>query len=64
MLARRARRLMRQNLGWALGYNALALPLAVAGFIHPVIAAIAMTLSSLCVLLNSLRMNVRRDAER
>jgi P-type E1-E2 ATPase len=62
MLARRARRLMRQNLGWAIGYNALALPLAVAGFVHPVIAAIAMTLSSLCVLLNSLRMNVRREA--
>ncbi|MDN6180826.1 MAG: cation-translocating P-type ATPase [Halomonas subglaciescola] len=63
-LARRARRLMRQNLGWAIGYNALALPLAVAGFVHPVIAAIAMTLSSLCVLLNSLRMNVRREAEK
>lgn len=61
MLARRARRLMRQNLAWAVGYNALALPLAVAGFIHPVIAAVAMTLSSLCVLLNSLRMNMRRS---
>lgn len=55
-MARRARRLMRQNLAWALGYNALALPLAMAGWVQPVIAAIAMTLSSLCVLLNSLRM--------
>jgi P-type E1-E2 ATPase len=55
-LARRARRLMRQNLTWALGYNALALPLAMAGWVQPVIAAIAMTLSSLCVLFNSIRM--------
>lgn len=59
-LARRSRRLMRQNLGWALGYNALALPLAIAGFVHPVIAAVAMTLSSLCVLLNSLRIKWRQ----
>lgn len=54
-LARRARRLMRGNLGWAIGYNTLAIPLAVAGWIAPVIAAVAMTLSSLCVLANSLR---------
>ncbi|GAA3909787.1 heavy metal translocating P-type ATPase [Halomonas cibimaris] len=59
-LARRARRLMRQNLGWALGYNALALVLAVAGLVAPVIAAAAMTLSTLCVLLNSLRMKAAR----
>jgi len=55
-LARRARTLMYQNLFWAVGYNALVIPLAVIGWIQPVIAAIAMSLSSLCVLLNSLRM--------
>lgn len=54
-LARRARRLMRGNLVWAVGYNTLAIPLAMAGWIAPVIAAVAMTLSSLCVLANSLR---------
>ncbi|MCK0162419.1 cation-translocating P-type ATPase [Marinobacter sp. S6332] len=55
-LAQRARKLMYQNLFWAVGYNALVIPLAVAGWIQPVIAAIAMSLSSFCVLLNSLRM--------
>ncbi|MBU2872595.1 heavy metal translocating P-type ATPase [Marinobacter salexigens] len=55
-LAQRARKLMYQNLFWAVGYNALVIPLAVIGWIQPVIAAIAMSLSSLCVLLNSLRM--------
>ncbi|MGO2135777.1 heavy metal translocating P-type ATPase [Marinobacter sp.] len=56
LLAQRARKLMRQNLFWAVGYNALVVPLAVIGWVQPVIAAIAMSLSSLCVLLNSLRM--------
>ncbi len=54
-LAGRARRLMRGNLGWAIGYNTLVIPLAVAGYIAPVLAAMAMTLSSLCVMANSLR---------
>lgn len=56
LLAQRARKLMRQNLFWAVSYNALVVPLAVIGWVQPVIAAIAMSLSSLCVLLNSLRM--------
>lgn len=55
--ARQARRLMRQNLVWAIAYNGLALPLAVAGWVQPVIAAVAMSLSSLCVLGNSLRIH-------
>jgi heavy metal translocating P-type ATPase len=55
-LAQRARKLMHQNLFWAVGYNALVIPLAIIGWIQPVIAAIAMSISSLCVLLNSLRM--------
>lgn len=56
-----ARTLMRQNLGWAIAYNALALPIAISGWIQPVIAAIAMTLSSLCVLVNSMRMQHSRS---
>src|SRR5690554_5682943 len=55
-MAKRARLLMRQNLVWAIGYNAIVLPIAVIGWVQPVIAAIAMSLSSLCVLFNSLRM--------
>ena len=53
--ARRAMRLVRENIGWALAYNALALPLAAAGWIGPWEAALAMGASSLAVLLNALR---------
>jgi Cu2+-exporting ATPase len=54
-VARRAMRLVRQNIAWALAYNALALPLAATGFIGPWEAALAMGASSLTVLLNALR---------
>jgi Cu2+-exporting ATPase len=54
-IARRAMRLARQNIGWALAYNALALPLAALGLIGPWEAALAMGASSLTVLLNALR---------
>jgi Cu2+-exporting ATPase len=55
VIARRARRVVRQNLVWALGYNLAALPLAMAGLVHPAIAAGAMALSSVSVFLNALR---------
>ena len=55
-LARRARAVIRQNLAWAIGYNLLALPLAAAGLVTPWLAAIGMTLSSLAVTLNALRL--------
>ncbi|QNP40413.1 heavy metal translocating P-type ATPase [Lysobacter solisilvae (ex Woo and Kim 2020)] len=55
-LARRTRRIVRQNLGWALAYNLLALPLAMAGLVTPWLAALGMTLSSLAVTLNALRL--------
>jgi Cu2+-exporting ATPase len=51
--ARRARTVMRQNLLLALSYNALMVPLAVAGFVTPWLAAAAMSSSSLLVLANS-----------
>jgi len=54
-LARRAMRLVRQNIGWALAYNALALPLAAAGWIGPWEAALGMGASSLLVAANALR---------
>jgi Cu+-exporting ATPase len=54
-LARRSRRVIRQNLAWAFSYNVIALPLAVAGVLSPVAAAAAMALSSLAVVANSVR---------
>ncbi|MCX7562369.1 heavy metal translocating P-type ATPase [Xanthomonadaceae bacterium XH05] len=54
--ARRARATMRQNLAWALGYNALALPFAAAGWVEPWLAALGMAVSSLIVTLNALRL--------
>lgn len=55
-LARRARRIMLQNLVWAVSYNLLAVPAAMLGWVHPAIAAVAMGLSSVCVLLNTVRL--------
>ncbi|WP_311172900.1 heavy metal translocating P-type ATPase [Halobellus ordinarius] len=46
---------IKQNLGWAFVYNAIALPLAVAGALNPLLAAVAMATSSLLVVLNSSR---------
>ena len=47
---------MRQNLGWALAYNLFALPLAAAGELAPWLAALGMSLSSLVVVVNALRL--------
>ncbi|HRQ66338.1 MAG TPA: heavy metal translocating P-type ATPase metal-binding domain-containing protein [Xanthomonadaceae bacterium] len=55
-LARDTRRLVRQNLAWALGYNLIALPFAALGFVTPWMAAIGMAASSLIVTLNALRL--------
>ncbi len=50
-------RIVRQNLLWAVVYNATALPLAVAGMVPPWLAAIGMSFSSLVVVLNALRLH-------
>jgi Cu2+-exporting ATPase len=64
-IARATRRIIRQNLAWALLYNLMALPLAAAGMVPPWAAAIGMSASSLLVVLNALRLNrFRLDAPR
>ena len=59
-LAQDTRRIVKQNLGWAMVYNALAIPAAAVGWVPPAVAAIGMSASSLLVAVNALRLMPRQ----
>jgi Cu2+-exporting ATPase len=55
-IAQRTTTIIKQNLGWAIAYNLIIVPLAIMGYVPPYIAAIGMSFSSLIVVSNSLRL--------
>jgi len=57
-LARRTLRVVRQNLWWAAGYNALSVPMAISGYMPAWLAGLGMALSSLLVVLNAARLSL------
>ena len=59
-LSTRTQLIIKQNLSWALGYNICAIPAAAGGYITPWMAAIGMSLSSLIVVVNALRLTSTR----
>ncbi|WP_457607680.1 heavy metal translocating P-type ATPase [Nitratifractor sp.] len=60
-ISRRTYRSVKQNLGFSVLYNTVAIPLAVLGYVNPLVAALSMSLSSLFVVGNSMRIKLERS---
>jgi Cu+-exporting ATPase len=63
LISRRTFRAVKQNLGFSVLYNTIAIPLAVMGYVNPLVAALSMSLSSLFVVGNSMRIRLERERE-
>ncbi len=59
-VARRTRKIARQNFAWSIAYHAAIVPFAVSGTMSPWLAAVGMAASSLLVTLNALRLRIAR----
>jgi len=60
-ISRRTFRTVKQNLGFSILYNTVAVPLAVLGYVNPLVAALSMSLSSLFVVGNSMRIRLEKN---
>ncbi|MEP6563709.1 MAG: cation-translocating P-type ATPase [Mesorhizobium sp.] len=63
-ISRNAGKLIRQNFVLAVGYNAIAVPFAICGYVTPLVAAVAMSLSSVLVVANAMRLGYRAPSRR